>query len=284
MWYFRGGMQSTASPFSKVRSTRAHEQIVEQLQSLILSGKLPIGARLPSERAMMSEFDVSRPTVREALRVAESMGLVSVRAGDRGGPKVLGAPSIGIKRVLDSLLQAGHASALELVELRIVLDSSAAALASMQPRQRLKILDDLLVRMQSTTDLHAFADLDVKFHEAVIMAGGNRLFELVFRALDEPIRALVESRLTLSQTQSREETLQHHRAIVEAIRSKDPHQAATAVCRHLYELYFPVLPPHERPRLKYLVQAIEQRDASPRAEPPSRPGPGRAKRVRRTLK
>jgi GntR family transcriptional repressor for pyruvate dehydrogenase complex len=250
------------SPFAQVRATRAHEHIVEQLQDLILSGKLPAGSRLPSERAMMTEFNVSRPTVREALRVAENMGLISVRPGDPGGPKVLGTPSIGVKRVFDGMLQAGCTSALELLEMRIILDCSAAALASMQPRDRLANLKDVYRKMQATTDLHEFAELDLKFHEAVIMASGNRLFHLVFQALDEPIRKLIESSLTSSKRHSREETLQHHGAIVEAIQSGDAKLAANKVRMHLYEFYFPILSPQDRLRLKSFVQALEQSNAS----------------------
>ena len=97
-------VSSTALRFEKVRSARAHERIVEQLENRILSGKLTPGERLPSERALMTTFQVSRPTVREALRVAESMGLISIRHGDPGGPKVLGTPSIGITRVFDGML------------------------------------------------------------------------------------------------------------------------------------------------------------------------------------
>jgi GntR family transcriptional repressor for pyruvate dehydrogenase complex len=240
----------------KVRSARAHEQIVEQLKDLILGGKLPPGSRLPSERAMMAEFNVSRPTVREALRVAESMGLISVRPGDPGGAKVLGTPSLGITRVFDSLLQAGGASALELLELRIVLDSAAAALASMQPREKLKNLKDVLTQMQSTTELGAFAELDVRFHEAVIVASGNRLFHLIFQALDEPIRAVIESTLK-SQSQRREETLKHHGAIVQAIQSGDARRAASALRSHLHTFYLPVLSAQDRRRLKAFVQALE---------------------------
>jgi GntR family transcriptional regulator, transcriptional repressor for pyruvate dehydrogenase complex len=248
----------TLSPFAKVRSTRAHEHIVEQLQDLILSGKLPAGSRLPSERAMMTEFHVSRPTVREALRVAENMGLISVRPGDPGGPKVLGTPSVGISRVLDGMLHAGCTSTLELVEMRIVLDCSAATLASMQPRDRLATLRDVYRQMQNTTELREFADLDLKFHEAVILASGNRIFHLVFQALNEPIRRSIESSLGTSMNHSREETLRHHGAIVEAIQSGDGSRAASAVRSHLYEFYFPVLKSQERVRLKSFVQAIEE--------------------------
>jgi DNA-binding FadR family transcriptional regulator len=249
---------SGVSSFAKVRSTRAHEHIVEQLQHLILSGKLAAGSRLPSERAMMIEFQVSRPTVREALRVAESMGLISVRAGDPGGAKVLGTPSIGITRVFDSLIQAGCASAPELLEMRIVLDSSAAALASTQPRRSLSNLSDVLLQMQATTDLHAFAELDANFHEAVIVASGNRLFHLVFQALKEPIHSLIESRLRSSQHQSRTETLQHHAAIVDAIQQGDANRAASAVRVHLGEFYLPVLSAQDKSRVKTFIQAMER--------------------------
>ena len=245
------------SPFSKIRSTRAHEQIVQQLQQLILSGKLEAGARLPSERAMMSEFHVSRPTVREALRVAESMGLISVRPGDPGGPKVLGSPSIGITRVFDGLIQAGGISPLELLEMRIVLDSAAAALASTQPRQRRQKLRAVLRHMQTTTDLDRFAELDADFHEAMIVASGNRLFHLVFQALDAPIRSLIKSSFNTPQCHTREETLRHHTAIVDAIESGEAQRAAGAVRQHLREFYSSGLSAQERTRIRSFEQAME---------------------------
>jgi GntR family transcriptional repressor for pyruvate dehydrogenase complex len=249
--------RSQASPFVKVRSTRAHEQIVKQLQELILSGKLEAGARLPSERALMAEFHVSRPTVREALRVAESMGLISVRPGDPAGPMVLGTPSVGITRVFDSLLQAGCTSAFDLLEMRIVVDSSAAALASQQSGGTLAKISEILGQMQATTDLNSFVDLDASFHEAVIAASGNRLFQLIFQALNEPIRALIQSSLKSSQHQSRDQTLQQHAAILDAIQNCNAQRAASAVRNHLCEFYFPFLSTSERRRIKAFSKTME---------------------------
>jgi GntR family transcriptional regulator, transcriptional repressor for pyruvate dehydrogenase complex len=243
----------TDSPFTIVRTTRAHEAIVEQLQRLILTGKLPAGSRLPSERAMMAEFNVSRPTVREALRVAESMGLISVRPGDPGGPKVLGTPSVGLTRVFGSLLQAGSASALDLLEMRIVLDSAAAALAANQPKERLKPSADILHQMHTTADLHTFAELDAKFHESIIVASGNRIFHLIFEALDEPIRDLIEGRLQSSRKQRREVTLRHHGAILAATQSGNAHRAARAARTHLRDFYFSALSTREMSRIDSLT-------------------------------
>jgi len=207
---------------------------------------------------MMTEFQVSRPTVREALRVAENVGLISVRPGDPGGSKVLGTPSVGIARVFRSLLQTGCTSALELLEMRVVLDSSAAALASTQPKSRLTGLLDVFSRMQATTDLHAFAEQDMNFHEAVIVASGNRIFHLVFQSLNAPIRSLIESSLRSSEPRSREETLQQHADIVDAIQKGDAHRAACAVRTHLREFYLPILPAQDKRHLRSFLEAMER--------------------------
>ena len=124
------GQEDTDDEFEPIKPTRAHEAILAQLQCKILEGELAPGDRLPSERVMMETFGVSRPTVREALRVAESMGLVAVRHGDPGGPRVLGMPSVGVSRVLDSLLSAERTSVAELLEARMVLEGTAARLAA----------------------------------------------------------------------------------------------------------------------------------------------------------
>jgi GntR family transcriptional regulator, transcriptional repressor for pyruvate dehydrogenase complex len=246
-----------ASPFSTVRCTRAHEQIVDQLQQAILGGTLAPGTRLPSERAMMAEFHVSRPTIREALRVAENMGLISVRPGDREGSKVLCTPSIGIWRVLESLLQTGCMSALELVEMSIVLNSSAAALASTQPKSRLAELRKALEEIKCPADFHAYAEEDANFHKALIVASGNRLFQIVFLALNHSIRTLIENSVRSSKEWNCEGSRQRHVDVVDAIQKGEAHRAACAVRSHLRDFYLPVLSAKDKPRLTSFLQAME---------------------------
>jgi GntR family transcriptional regulator, transcriptional repressor for pyruvate dehydrogenase complex len=251
--------KAKASPFSSVRCTRAHEQIVDQLQQAILGGELAPGTRLPSERALMEEFQVSRPTIREALRVAENMGLISVRPGDRGGSKVLCTPSIGIWRVLESLLQTGCMSALELVEMSIVLNSSAAALASTQPKSRLAGLRKALANIVCPTDFHAYAEEDANFHEALIVASGNRLFHIVFQALNDSIRTLIENSVRSSQEWDCEGSRQRHANVVDAIQKGEAHRAACAIRTHLRDFYMPVLSDEDKPRLISFLEAMEGR-------------------------
>lgn len=249
---------SVATPpaFEKVRSTRAHEQIVEQLQQLILSGQLAPGSRLPSERAMMTTFNVSRPTVREALRVAESMGLIAVRHGDPGGPTVLGNPSAGLTRLFDGLLRHEVMSRVELMQLRIILDSSAAALACSQPRSHLAPAAEILKQMHATEDLESFAKLDTCFHHAIISAGGNQLFTMVYEALEEPIRRLIADSLADGYARKRTEALRQHSHILEFIQQKHPREAARAVREHFRQTCFPKLDDSERRSLENFFNAM----------------------------
>ena len=138
-----------------------------------------------------------------------------------------------------------------------MLDSSAAALACMQPKSSLKQLTQVFRKMENTSDLHEFAELDVKFHEAIIVASGNRLFHLIFQALTGPIQELIESRLRSSQEESREITLRQHGVIVDAIQSGDAYLAATMVREHLQHFYTGMLSRKEQTSLQSFVQAME---------------------------
>jgi DNA-binding FadR family transcriptional regulator len=241
--------------FARVRAVRAHEQIVEQLQHSILRGDLPAGSRLPSERAMMGQFQVSRPTVREALRVAENLGLVTVRQGDPAGPLVIAQPSVGIAHVFNGMLRSERMAPADLVELRLVLDGEAARFAAGQPRAAAAAVDEAYRKMLAAGELAEFIALDARFHYAIAMASGNRLIALVLEALDEPIHRLIESGLsTAPAAAARQTTLRQHGEILAAIRAGQPEAACHAARRHLYDLYAPALGAKQRQRAKALLQ------------------------------
>ena len=75
--------------FQPVQPVRAYQRIVEQVEDALVRGELAPGQRLPSERELVTQFAVSRSTVREALRVLESNGVVRSRPGDPNGPEIL---------------------------------------------------------------------------------------------------------------------------------------------------------------------------------------------------
>ena len=244
----------TPTTFEPIKPTRAHEAILVQLQRRILEGELVPGDRLPSERVMMETFGVSRPTVREALRVAESLGLVAVRHGDPGGPRVLGMPSVGVSRVLDSLLSAERTSVAELLEARMVLEGTAARLAAARPAADLGALEQAYREMEQASDFARFVEADALFHRRVAEVGGNRLLVVILTALRDPIVRLITIRLSGdTEAAARAKVLRAHAEILKAIRSRDRAAADRRSRRHLFDLYARLVATEERRRLESLL-------------------------------
>src|SRR5882757_5993142 len=110
-----------------VTRATAADQIIEQLRTQILTGALPVGAKLPTERELGLEFGVSSPTVREALRALSSMGLVEARQGS--GAYV--APKLGriMASAMGMLMQLENVELEDLLGLQSVLNFYAADLA-----------------------------------------------------------------------------------------------------------------------------------------------------------
>src|SRR6185312_12450873 len=105
---------------------RAYEDIVEQIERAILTGEMNEADRLPSERDLIVQFGVSRATIREALRVLQSRGLIEVRHGDPGGPIVRADPGASVTSMLSSLFHAERLSLADVIQFRMIVESAAA--------------------------------------------------------------------------------------------------------------------------------------------------------------
>lgn len=246
--------KTPTTTFEAIKPTRAHEAILAQLQRKILEGELAPGDRLPSEREMMETFGVSRPTVREALRVAESLGLVAVRHGDPGGPRVLGQPSVGVARVFDGLLSTERTSVAELLEARMVLEGAAARLAAARPAAELGPLEEAYRAMEQAPDFVRFVEADALFHRRVAEVGGNRLLVVILTALRDPIVRLITTGLSgETEAAARAKILRTHGEILKAIRAQNGAAADRRSRRHLFDLYASLVAADERPRLESLL-------------------------------
>lgn len=117
--------------FTPARRVRAYESIVKQIEDAIYRGELRPGQRLPSERELTTEFAVSRATVREALRVLESSGLVRSRQGDpTGGAEVQEFSPDGLRKSLTAMVHLEKFDITDLVQFRMVIEGSATYLAA----------------------------------------------------------------------------------------------------------------------------------------------------------
>ena len=215
---------SKAKPVDKV------EQALAALHEYIVDGELEPGTLLPSESEMVEQIGVSKFVMREALRVAQSQGLVEIsqgrrtRVADISIKPAAGLMNLALKRSNDLLL--------ELTEARRSLEISMVQLAARRRTEdQVAALEETVAMMESCRDdLLWCVEKDIEFHEIMAQATGNRVFEMIHESIAE---LLSESRRETMLRSGIDKPVAEHRRILEAIREKDPEGAVAAMSAHL---------------------------------------------------
>src|SRR5580704_9659767 len=133
--------------FSRVSVGRISEIIVEQIRLLMRQGQLKPGDRLPPERDPCERFGVSRVTVREALRMLESKGLVEIRVGARGGAFVTIPTGEHVGDGLADMLSLSALTAADVTEVRLILEVGIAPLVCARATEEdLEALEEICER------------------------------------------------------------------------------------------------------------------------------------------
>ncbi|MGW4407738.1 FadR/GntR family transcriptional regulator [Nonomuraea sp. NPDC004702] len=263
--------------FEPVRAVRAYERVVEQVEEAIESGALGPGARLPSERELMVQFSVGRSTVREALRVLQARGLVRSRPGDPNGAEVLPFSPAALHKSMTTLARVAELSLAELVQFRMVLDSSAVLLAArLRTEEQLAEMEAAIAGMRaamraaapaatasasasataSASDHDAFSAADVAFHDVVVAASGNTLIQVCTDVVRSVVLGLIAGKI--ADAPDRESlmrrSIRHHEEVLAAVRAGDGATAARLLRRSMYDYYAVHLPDAERPALRALLE------------------------------
>jgi GntR family transcriptional regulator, transcriptional repressor for pyruvate dehydrogenase complex len=212
-----------------VRKVAIHELVVQRIRRAIHLGDYLPGDRLPSEREIAERLEVSRETVREAIKVLESEGYVVSRRGATGGLAVtaLGGP---VART-QARLQENQESIVHLMDFRRANECLAARLAA-----QLRTQDDLAQISQSIEDLKVAEDIprfrkaDARFHLAVAVASRNPYVE---RAIVDAREAIFLWHGNRSYDLVLHTTLSGHQKILDAIAARDPDAATAAMGEHL---------------------------------------------------
>ena len=220
-----------------VRRPRLSDTITDQIEDLIASGKLRPGDRLPAERELAQQLDVSRPSLREALLILESRGLLQARRG--GGFNVTDVTAPTITDPLVHLLQRHPETVDDILELRHGLECVAAEFAAMRATdadgKRLGEIVGSMKRRRGDVDPLEDTDRDVDFHMAVAEASHNVALVHVMRGVFNLMRiSMLRSREALCH-QAENVTLldEQHAEIAKAIIARDPAAARAAANIHL---------------------------------------------------
>jgi DNA-binding FadR family transcriptional regulator len=220
-----------------VRRRKLYEEIVQRLETLMLQGDLAPGDQLPSERELMTTFQVGRTAVREALFALNRMGLISLQNGERA---VVTKPTASV--VLDELspsvrhmLQADD-GVRHLQDARALFEISLARYAAEHASagDRVKLQDALKRNKKALGDYQAFVDTDVAFHFVLAEIPRNPIFTSLHAAI---AGWLTEQRTTSGHhPRAQERAVRAHARICEAVLARDPNAAERAMRMHLQEV------------------------------------------------
>ncbi len=219
--------------FTPVRPTRASADVISQIREAIISGQYAPGDRLPTEREMARQFEVSRVTIRDALRSLEAAGLVEVHVGGQGGPYVTHPDLDRLTESMGTHFQLRRITFFELAEVRLALEVTSARLACERATEEdLVELRAMAERPPEGSQFSASAARSVDFHTALVRSAHNRAILAMFMA----VRVLIQEAFDLLH--KREPDMVDvarnvHRELCRVIEAHDSETAVRIMNEHL---------------------------------------------------
>ena len=221
------------SDFEIIRRNKVYEEVAKQIERLILK-KLKPGDKLPSERELAEMLQVSRSSIRDAIRGLELMGLVEPRQG--AGTIVREVSAETLVNPFATALKHRQELVSELLDFRKMLEPPLAARAATHASpDEISEMEEILQRQEVTLS-HGEASIaeEAEFHYSIALASGN---SVVLKVLDILMDLLRETRERSLQLKGRpQKSLAGHRRILAAIRRHDVEAARDAMRRHIEDV------------------------------------------------
>lgn len=213
---------------------KASEVLANELRESILSGKLPEGTALPRERDMVAQTQLSRTTVREALRILEVQGLIKIRTGRSGGAFVQRPDGDSVAHTVSLLIRGRQIRMAALLEAREGVEPVCARLAAKyRTDEDLDRLEAANVAIAAEGPLEDFLQANVDWHVAVAAASHNELLTGFMAALSRAIYASTDNS-GFVDAEVRRTTVLAHARITDAIRAGDMDAAFRRMTRHVH--------------------------------------------------
>ena len=227
---------ATAGTF---RVPKTAELVATYLRNKIVRGELVEGDSLPPEAELMTEFGVSRPTLREAFRILESESLITIRRGARGGARVHGISATTAARYAGLLLQARGTTIADLYQCRVILEPVAARmLAERGSKQAVAILRSTVEEHRKAEDPPALSQSAARFHEQLLELSGNNTLAVLAGMLTEIIDLHAAAALDREPRPRQASALSAavHARLVELIEAEQGEEAESFWRDHLAEM------------------------------------------------
>src|SRR3990167_6733389 len=204
-------IETAQPPFSRVPKTA--ELVADRIRRRIISGERGEGASLPPEGQLLEQFGVSRPSLREAIRILEAERLIAVTRGSRSGARVSAPRVESAARYVSHVLQAGRISVPDLFEARLAIElfivRRLARRASRAQIARLRAEADRLDALKGSGG-RAFVIGLAQFHRVLVEVGGNGTLHILIQMLKE---LMEQVKLWLIERHSQVQESDGHKAV-----------------------------------------------------------------------
>jgi GntR family transcriptional regulator, transcriptional repressor for pyruvate dehydrogenase complex len=228
----------------QLRQPRLAELVAKELRNRITTGTMRDGEMLPKLEDLLSEFKVSKPSLREALRILETEGLITVRRGNIGGAVVHAPGSRDAGYMIGLVLESRNVNVRDLAGAIKQFEPICAALCAERPDRVTSVVPRLQAiherQKAAADDPFAFAAIGREFHEVLVESAGNETIKLIMGALEAVWSAgerVWAQRATSTDSMPdggiRTEGLRAHERLIELIVKGDAARVVAAARKHL---------------------------------------------------
>ena len=226
--------------FNNISNKKVYEQVIEQIQNNIMEGIFKKGDKLPSERELSEKLGVSRTSIREALRVLETMGVVESRQGE--GNFICSNIEKSLLQPLSMMFKLNNGSFSDIYELRSILEIECARLSAiratdMDCRELLSVVEEMEQETFGENRYEILVELDKKFHNTLSDISKNYLIESLFSTISNLFEKFIEDArykiILFDSEQANKSLLIQHKKICESIIKKNQDMAVEAMREHM---------------------------------------------------
>nr|KOY49573.1 GntR family transcriptional regulator [Gordonia sp. NB41Y] len=230
---------------------KASDVLANDLRERILRGEFPSGTALPPERELVTQTRMSRTTVREALRILEVQGLVTIKTGRSGGAFVQQPGGDSVATSVNLLIRGQQLRLIDLLETREAIEPACAGLAAKYRQDEdIAVLENANKTINDLDiSLEAFLQANVDWHIGVAVASHNELLTGFMTALSNAIYSSTENKAFVDD-EVRKTTYKAHKTITDAIKAGDSAAATRRMTKHVHGYAEAVVQVEERTEIE----------------------------------
>lgn len=219
--------------FNKIETKKVYENVITRITDMIVEGKLAPGDYLPPERELAEQLGVSRPSLREALRILQVLGII--KNSPKTGTVIQQANAEQIFQTISMVLVTSSSETNQLLEVRKSLETEICYYAAIRRDEKdLQLMESILKKYEQVSDAQEYQVIDYEFHYAIACATKNEFFKQIFEMISNLIhKQMVNVINQIFIKGLNENILIQHKTLFKAIKDEDAEKARLVMREHM---------------------------------------------------